>query len=320
MDMPNSSNRWLVALAVVCAGIIAFGLLISTNTSDDIAYLLGFNFLIALVVWLVFQHTALKRATILAAISSFFVILVALVVSGIVAAKKNQREGATAIREVAVAHSKFAAEVRANPGANASTPSSPIDTTQRAKGEFGEYERLMKGYLADIQAQRNSYVARLDSSGFVRLLDPTRIAGDRSLSQSKKIIEDAKAIVAEQEKATRSLQASFREKLQAAPWNNISVDQVLESYDDGVRKGKPQMVKMWGLERSAVSEYEKIINLLASNRDKWSISIGQIQFSDQATLTQFNQHIETLKAISAEQQALLNASIQATSKALSPRQ
>ncbi len=317
--MLKKENRWVIVLAVLCVGIIAFGLFVSANTADDTAYLVGFNFPIAIVLWAILRYTALRSATKQASISSLFIILASLVIAGTISAERNQREGATAIKEVASEYSKLATEMRANPSGNATPGSTTVDTTQRAQGEFGEYERLMKGFMADTQEQGRDYRAKIEASGFYAILEPESLASDTSLSKSKKIIKEAKDIVTEHEQATRSFKASFRHKLETAEWRSISVDQVLKAYDDGVRKGEPQMTNVFRLEHDVMSESEKLINLLASARNKWSISNGQILFSDQASLNQFNQGIERLKAITEEQRAIIDANIDATSKALTPQ-
>src|SRR5262249_13583214 len=110
-----------------------------------------------------------------------------------------------------------------------SRPTAKIDTTPAAQGEVGEMERFGRTFMSRMAEQRNDYLKQLDAIGWDKILDMQRIAGDKSLSQSKAMVGKA-----------RSLVASYREKaLATIEGARADIDklQVSDAAKAGFRKG-----------------------------------------------------------------------------------
>src|SRR5882724_6856443 len=94
------SKAWLVSCAALCLAIVAYGVLGAKETSGNIAYLLGYNLPIALLLagalYVVFCRRESGRTSWL----GFFFIYTALITASIIASNRQRTELRTAVTEI----------------------------------------------------------------------------------------------------------------------------------------------------------------------------------------------------------------------------
>lgn len=83
MPQPDDS-RWRIALAIVCAGILGYGLFYSKNTASDFAYLIGFYLVPTLIVWGIFYVVVARQSEENAGRLSFIAIFICMIASALI--------------------------------------------------------------------------------------------------------------------------------------------------------------------------------------------------------------------------------------------
>jgi hypothetical protein len=301
---------WLVGfvwLAVLCAGLFFYNV-VRTDVGAETSYAVGQGMGGGLLAWVIF-HFAVgkKRGGLFSGVALGFIF--AATTAGTLInfkAKENREQMA-----------RMGASMKKEMDAMASAvkdakPTARIDTTPAAQGEVGEMERFGRTFMSRMAELRNDYLRQLDAIGWDKILDMQRIAGDKSLSQSKATVGKA-----------RSLVASYREKALAtieSARGDIDKLQVSEGAKAGFRKGfenslqtsRGRLIEQLDLEAGIVDEVGKMFDLLSAKSGVWAVRGGKMVFSEQATLSSFNAHIAAIQKMSARQEALQAQAMEST--------
>jgi hypothetical protein len=180
----------------------------------------------------------------------------------------------------------------------------PVDTTPTAKGEAGEFEKCMKTILNRNISQRNDYISEIDAIGWDKILDPNRIKADKTLVDSKKIIQRAKNIVIKYKDQTSAIIDNARKEINNLNITESTKREALKAFDNGVVSSRARVTAIWDYEFQSILEVEKIIALLYDRQGKWSVQNNQIVFVDDTDVNEFNQHIASIEEITKKQEAV----------------
>lgn len=314
---PNQPNRiWLITLAVVCLAIVAYGYLYSQNPVSDLAFLFGYNLPIGLLVWGIFYVAVGRNQGAKMAGLSFLAIIGSLIASGLVGYSQQKNAATQAITEIQKDYSSIISS-----GIDAQGLPKRIDelldTTPKTKGDFGEMEHFMKIFMNKMASQRNDYMLELDAIGWEKILDPERVKQDRTLIESKLMIQKAKEIVGKYRAKTYVLLDNARKDISNLDIDESSKREMLNGFEKGMAKSRPQIDTMWDLETKTISEFENIVALLAARKGAWVVQDGQILFANESDLSSFNSYIAVIQDYVLKQQAIQKQSIEAMNNTLS---
>ncbi len=84
-EKQRSGLSWKISLAIVCVGILAYGVFFSEIRTVDPAHLLGFNLPIAVFIWIIFNAIFYGKRGANALFHTFIVIYASLIVSNLLA-------------------------------------------------------------------------------------------------------------------------------------------------------------------------------------------------------------------------------------------
>jgi hypothetical protein len=301
----GNGNAWIVALVVLCVGILGYGALYSTNAVSDPAFLAGQYLVYALLVWGVFHAVFLRKRGSKINLSAFAAIFLALFAGGLISAQRQKQEVVQAVSSIQQEMSRVA---------TASTDSSglPIrieraaNQPPAASGEFGEMEQFMKEFIDRLVAQRNDYLLELEAIGWDSILDAKRIKNDVALSESRVMIERAKAIVDKYEKKTSGLMQGTRVHIGSLNMPEATKKEMLAGFERGMSKSGMQLDEKWRLEKQVVRQFENIVLLLAASK-AWVVEGEQILFYTDNDLARFNSYIQAIQGLTQQQEQLQKA-------------
>jgi DNA-binding ferritin-like protein len=186
----------------------------------------------------------------------------------------------------------------------------PINTTPKARGEFGEMERFMKEFMDQMASQRNDYLLELEAIGWNSILDANRIKADKTFVESKVTIQKAKEVVAKYTKRTQSLLEDAKNNIRSLNISDSSKSSMLSGFDRGMEKAKANIDAMWSLEAKTIREFENIITLLSSKKGAWVVDGEQILFYNDNDLERFNSYIASIQNIAQQQESIQRQSVQ----------
>jgi hypothetical protein len=313
-------NMWKISLAILCVGILAYSLLYSENTIDNLPYLIGYFIPWALLIWAVFIVVIGKTRRLKVAGLSFLAIYGSLIVSALIGLSQQKiglsQQKQEAVQAITEIQDQYAALIRSSVDSQ-SIPKSierRIDTTPKAQGELGEVERFMKEFINQMASQRNKYLLEFTAIGWDRILDPRRIENDKTLAESKMTIEKAKAIVEKYDQETNVLLGNARQRIQTLDVSAASKQEMTSSFDRGMEKAKQEIYALWALEKKTVCEFENIFNLLFETRGTWVVSEGQILFHNDDDLNKFNSYIASIQSLVNQQEEIQRRCIETVNR------
>lgn len=309
----SDDNIWKIALALVCVGILSYGFFYSENTTADLAYLIGFNLPLALIIWGIFYAAVARKRGAKIGGFSFLAIFICMIASSLIGHSQQKQEAKQMLSEIQDQYSKMIESTTDSQGLPKRIEK-PINTTPKARGEFGEMERFIKDFMVQMTSLRNDYLLEFEAIGWNNILDAERIKADTALIESKIIIRKAKEIVAKYQKRTNVLLNGARENIRSLNISESSKREMLAGFERGMEKAEGQIDEMWVLERNVVGEFENIINLLSARNSAWVVEGGQILFYNEDDLKRFNSYIASIQNIVNQQQQIQQQSIETVNR------
>ena len=299
-------------LAVLCVGVFVYNVLRSDSgggaSYPGASYAIGEGIGGGLLFWVIFHFVIAKRRGWGFSGLSLVLILALATVGTLINFKARENR-----EQMARMNAGMRKEMEAIASAvKEGKPTAKIDTTPAAQGDIGEMERFGRAFMSRMAEQRNDYLRQLDAIGWDKILDPQRIAGDKSLTQSKAMVSKARPIVAAyKEKALATMEGARAD---------IDKLQVSEDAKAGFRKGferslensRGRLTEQLDLEGRIVEEVGKLFDLLSAKTGTWSVRNGKLVFADQATLSGFNGHIAEIQKMAARQEALQKQAVDST--------
>ena len=190
----------------------------------------------------------------------------------------------------------------------------PINTTPKARGEFGKMEKFMKEFMDQMVSQRNDYLLELEAIGWNSILDANRIKSDKTFIESKVTIQKAKEVVKKYKNQTNKLLNSAKENIRSLNVSESSKKKMLSGFDRGMEKAKKNIDAMWSLEGKTINEFENIITLLSAKKGAWVVESEQILFYKDSDLERFNSYIASIQNIVKQQEAIQRQSVQTVNR------
>ena len=300
---PDFEKKPIIAFAVlglICVGIVAFQLFISTDKNTNIPSLIGEKAVYGLILWSIFNHFLGKHLTQHTQGLSFVVVLVTMVASAQwTAERRAQVEAASLARIEANVMSVLDGEEDEN-GRMA-----PIEIeSSAASGEFATMEASLNEYLNQVIANGNDYLTELDAIGYESLLDGNRIKKDADLAESRFIVERAAAIVDKYEQLNEQTAFDFRDRFAEQEISPASKQSFRESFDEKLAPSLDRARQIWDLERQALAKVDEMVHFLAMSQSSWAMEGDQYVFDTDKNLAIFNQIFAEIDETTAQQDEL----------------
>ena len=312
MQRPDD-NICKIALALVCAAILGYGYLYSKNTITDLTFLIGSNLPLTLIIWGIFYAAVARKHGAKIAGFSFLSIYVCMIASGLIGYSQQKQEAKQALSEIQDQYSKIIESSTDSQGLPKRIEK-PINTTLKARGEFGEMERFMKEFMDQMVSQRNDYLLELEAIGWNSILDANRIKADKTFIESKVTIQKAKEVVKKYTNRTNTLLNNAKDNIRSLNISESSKREMLSGFDRGMEKAKENIDAMWSLEAKTINEFENIMTLLSAKKGAWVVDGDQILFYNDSDLERFNSYIASIQSIVKQQEAIQHQSVQTVNR------
>lgn len=290
----GAAPSWIAALAVVCIAIILYGVFYSTNTSTNLAYLLGFSLSPALVLTLLLRVTCLRGHGIQPVLVSFCAIVASLMLCFSIAAQQQRAEVLTAVSSM---QAEALRALSAEPGERSGSASQPY-----ARGPFGELERFMLELMADLAAQQDAYVADLTAIGWDDVLDPNRLRTDKGLVRTRAILAQARQLVDKHEALHRQLIEATGARIERARVPADIRRAMVAGFRHGMAASEPVIDEQWQLERQILDEVEALTALFGDPRT-WEVSGEMVRFDRDEDVEEYNARLLRFFALIERQES-----------------
>jgi len=237
-----------------------------------------------------------------------------MIVSSLIGYSQQKQEAKQALSEIQSQYSNLAESLTKPQGLPKQI--NPINTIPKTGGQFGEMEKFIKEFMAQMVLDRNDYMLGLKAIGWNRILDSNRIKADKSFVESKAMIKKAKEIVIKYTNKTQILLRNTRKNIRSLNISESSKRTMLAGFDNGMEKTKGNIDAMWSMESKIINEFENIITLLSAKKGAWHIDGGHILFYNDSDLVRYNSYIASIQSIGKQQEVMQRQSIQTVNRKL----
>ena len=187
-----------------------------------------------------------------------------------------------------------------------------------SSGRSGQIDKFLRESINQMVALRNQYQAELYNIGWDRLLDPGRIALDTRLVKSKAKIRQAKEIVDKYEKQVNALLDNMRNDINKLNLSANEKAKARDAFERGTQESSQTRNQIWQLERAIVWKCGEMIEYLYSDYGYWSVSDGQMIFSNNEKAAAYNRHLEAIEKLVAQEEQLRRYGAQKVEASLDP--
>ena len=309
----QDDNIWKIALALICVAILGYGFLYSKNTTTDLAFLIGYSLPLTLIIWGVFYVAVARKRGVKNSGFSFVAIFICMIASGLIGYSQQKQEAKLALSEIQDQYSEMI-ELSTDSQGSPKRIEKPINTTPKARGEFGEMERFMKEFMDQMASQRNDYLLEFEAIGWNSILNANRIKADKTFVESKVTIQKAKEVVKKYTNRTNKLLNNAKDNIRSLNISKSSKRKMLSGFDRGMEKAKENIDAMWLLEGKTINEFENIMTLLSAKKGAWVVNGEQILFYNDSDLERFNSYIASIQSIVKQQEAIQRQSVQTVNR------
>lgn len=298
-DEPSPKAAFL-SLAGVCIAILAYSYVVPGDASEGLAYLVGYKLPIALVIWGLYRWLLGKSLSKPGSLIAFILVHASLVAGAYVSAQKQRAEATEMISRI---QTDYKSLTQASTGSDGLPQKidTPISAAPVSTGELGEMERLIRQLMVDMVTQRNEYFAELESAGWTKMLDSTRITRDTDLRETQKIVATARALVDKYDSKSKALIDAIPAKINALNVQESSKRDMIRGFEKTAGQSRTQLVELWALERQTLVEVEGAVLVLGSSRGKWTFKDDNFVFADQRSLDSFNARMSAVQELTRQQ-------------------
>ncbi len=298
---PNFERKPVIAfvvLGLICAGIFAYQLLVSTDQNTNIPSLIGEKAVYGLILWSVFNHYFGKHLNQHTKPFSFVLVLLSMLGSSYWGAGfRAQLEAESLAR---IEGNILSLLEREEDGRMA-----PIETDESAaSGELAILEATLNEYLNQVIANSNAYLTELEAIGYDTLLDGDRIRRDTDLDESQFILARAEVIVDKYEELNVQTAYDFRDNVAEQAISEESKESFRASFDESLAPSIERASQIWDLERQTLAKVDELLRFLAMSQSSWTTESDQYVFETDKNVEIFNKILGEINTMTEEQEAL----------------
>lgn len=153
------------------------------------------------------------------------------------------------------------------------------------------------GSLLEVSDLNQSYQQAVLEAGWYTILDISRLQQDTDLVESYFIIEETRQAILQHLLQTQQRVHELEQQL----YDSEASAKVETEYINDLIVQSQLQKEIWKSELAALKEVKSIITMLDADREAWTIKDGQLLFYSEADKQRFEEIVENLKAIAAEQ-------------------
>lgn len=188
------------------------------------------------------------------------------------------------------------------------TASGPIDTStlarsSKAKGDLATWEMLVKGMAKRGLDLRQEYEAELTRVGLGRLLDGRRIKQDKSMAETRAIVNDVRRLATNYRHKNLAVFDELSLQIDAAPINDEYRRGLKVGAERGVQTGREFAMRSWDLEQQLIEMLSEIAEMLGASRARWQMQGENFVFARKSDLDEFNLKMANFDRLSQVQLA-----------------
>jgi hypothetical protein len=181
-------------------------------------------------------------------------------------------------------------------GASSQALPAPAATTTEVGRLGGFVRRIMARRLEVIR----EYEVELEAIGWMRVLDSERLRKDPSLTETRAMVQSAKASAA---KVRAQLDADVAQVRRDMATLHVS-EQMLAGMRTGFERGVSRQQQFWTLEEAILAHMDEAVKLLESKRGRWELKADHIEFRSKIDLEVFDAHMSEIRAAAAQEEKL----------------
>jgi len=295
---------WSITCAVFCIGLFAGTAF--DNKQDVGSFLTNMIFDLpkalfpAILLHLIFR----TRESVSTSWLGFALIYASLVAGSTMAYNRQKQE----IHDFAIDMKQLISQAQAN----GNSPSAALIRTPTVTSNSSDTAKLfaiIRKFVNRILSQRNGYQTEIEAIHLSGFLDAQRLQHDRSLAESRLMIQRASDIVEKHKQVTTEIFVQARKEIESADLSEYHKQDALSQFDKAMIKSKATIMEAWELEAQVLQEFSNIINLLSSHRNQWQVDNKRLLFGNQSDLDLFNSYVSTIKTLADKEQAIRTASL-----------
>ena len=310
---PNFERRPVLAfivLAVICLGVLAYELLVSSDRNTNIPNQIGQNAVFALLLFAAFRQVFGKHLSKNQKSASYVVLLGVLSAGSVIGSDIRTRsdaellsrmqESVLSLVEGGVSEDGRIAPIELSPDAGSLQPEAAL------------FEAHLTEYLNEIIANNNNYITELDAIGYSNLLDGERIRTDDGLTETRYIIDRTIAIIDRYDDLNVQTAYKFRDGIDNENVSEAAKASFKVSFDEGLESSLIRAEQIWTLERDIVFMMGELVNFLALSQSSWETDGDEFVFQTNKGLEMFNSFTGRINVAAQEQAAIREESANVT--------
>jgi hypothetical protein len=167
--------------------------------------------------------------------------------------------------------------------------------------EFAQLTQFIKTFMNKMATVQNDYSREMAASRLEHILDPKRLEHDSTLLESKRIVQNAKEIVAKYRTNGDILTKNVEKEIANLSLSEENRREFARGLKDGMKESSRLRNDMWECEAQIVSVFEQI---LADRRDSWTFENGQFVFASERDLSKFKSYQHMLQEVVRKEREL----------------
>jgi hypothetical protein len=190
------------------------------------------------------------------------------------------------------------------------TPAPAVDPAipDNLKASMAQVDAIKDAFVADSARGKKLYEDTLTAIGWDDLLDPKRIAADKDLSQSRKIIDSSRKVVETYQKTLRDKMSKYKADILAVKIPGPEQATFRRAFESTLATTWENTQRVTALELKIVNAVGDLFDFLEAKPRTWTIIDDQFNFEKDADLAKFNAFLATMQKYVQEQNALMNDS------------
>ncbi len=167
------------------------------------------------------------------------------------------------------------------------------------------FNKLTQEIQAQAISDRDAYLKELYNLGYPDFLHPASLGAPDGLERAQRKIKIARAIVKKYRERNDASLVQFRAAIARLNIRTESKKQALAGFDASVNASNADRAKLWQLQDAVMAEYQAMLDDLAASRHHWHTDADKIVFSRQRDLDTFNRHIHAAVKLEHEATTLM---------------
>ncbi len=178
--------------------------------------------------------------------------------------------------------------------------------TRDAKGQAEVFAAKTLNAMIAVQ---NEYIAEMQVIGWDKVLDADRLRADADLSESMRMMEQARGAANRLCREQRSrFEAAGRQAAEELDMTPREKQQLLESFLRGVESSAGDRDEICRLELAILDEFGGLLAVFGSDPG-WVLKDGMFLFTEDRHVERFNHHFQNIQTMTEQQEALRKAAM-----------